>query len=373
MKGSVRLPRPNLAPSFWRLQAVGWLCYVTAITLTTVAFWRDRENFVYRASFVFAAFAISFPLRYVCRKLWRSKVAWPQAMAIAFVTSYLLGLGCSMLATLALANFGSDHPMRFEWSEAFAGSISGCFLLAIWSALYFGVKHYGALEEERHKALVAEASAREAQLRALRYQMHPHFLFNTLNALSTLVHEGRNQAATRMIARLGDFLRATLEGNGQHQVPLADEIFLTEQYLEIEKIRLGERLSLKMNIEPSTLDAMVPHLLLQPLVENAIRHGIAKRREGGHLTISTGREGDDLTIEVCDNGPGKEDCEKAPGEKSESGSGIGLDNLRSRLFQLYGVDQQVDLYFPRGGGCRVKIRLPFQRQPAAPSIARGIA
>lgn len=280
-------------------------------------------------------------------------------MAAAFATSYVLGFACSVVAALALALYGSDRPMPFEWSEAFAGSISGCFLLAIWSALYFGVKHYGALEEERHRTLAAEASAREAQLRALRYQMHPHFLFNTLNAISTLVHEGRNQAATRVIARLGDFLRATLEGDGQHQVALADEIFLTEQYLEIEKIRLGDRLTMKIETMPATLEALVPHLVLQPVVENAIRHGIARRLEGGHLIIQTAREGEDLTIEVSDNGPGKKGGEPVHAQTS---SGIGMDNLRSRLYQLYGVNQQVDLYFPRAGGCRVKIRIPFQKQ-----------
>jgi two-component system, LytTR family, sensor kinase len=355
----VLIPRPFLTPLFWRLQLTGWFCYSATIMLATLAFWRNREEFVYHAALVTSAFAASFLLRLICRRLWRARVAWPRAMVLAFVSSYVLGFACGCVTALAMARYGSVHRKPFDWGEAFAGSISACFLLAMWSALYFGVKHYGALEEERRRALAAEASAREAELRALRYQMHPHFLFNTLNAISTLVHDGRTQAATRMIARLGDFLRATLEGDGRHQVPLADELFLTEQYLEIEKIRLGDRIQVSVEVDPTTLDALVPHLLLQPVVENAIRHGISKRLEGGHLGIRIGHYNHVLKVCISDDGVGAQASQRQADEPS---LGIGLENIRARLRQLYEDKQQVAVKFPRQGGCEVEISIPLCSQ-----------
>src|SRR5262249_6553772 len=177
-------------------------------------------------------------------------------------------------------------------------------ILVAWCALYFGIKYYEALQDERRRTLAAESSAQEAQLRALRYQIHPHFLFNTLNAISTLVLEGQREAATSMIARLADFLRATLEAKAAHEVTLREELHLTEQYLEIEKLRLGDRLQVRINVDSSITDCLVPHLVLQPLVENAIRHGIAPAGQPGLLAIKGEKVDDKILIRVNDDGLG---------------------------------------------------------------------
>jgi len=236
-------------------------------------------------------------------------VAPPHAVAARIpdrtLCSYLLGYVCGATALALESRFGMVPPRPFSWLASLSGAVSNGFVLLSWCALYFGVKYYQALEAERHRALLAEASARDAELRALRYQIHPHFLFNTLNAISTLVIEGQSTAAVSMISRLADFFRATLDDTSSNEVSLEDELFLTEQYFEIEKARLGDRLKVNINVDPELLSCLVPHLVLQPLVENAIRHGIAPRRGSGQVTIRAERKDGRARIEVNDDGLGK--------------------------------------------------------------------
>lgn len=229
------------------------------------------------------------------------------------------------------------------------------FVFLSWSALYFGIKYYQAVEAERRRVLAAETAARDAELRALRYQVHPHFLFNTLNAISTLVLEGHQEAATAMITRLADFFRATLEEQTSEEVPLQGELFLTSQYLEIEKLRLGERLRVDIKVDPALLSCRVPHLILQPLVENAIRHGIAPRRGSGRVAIDAHRQGDKLLIRVTDDGLGKQS--RRDGDRN--GRGIGLTNINKRLQELYGDGGSLDLRWPETGGCQAVLTIPF--------------
>lgn len=277
-------------------------------------------------------------------------------MLLVLVCSYGFGYLCAAVALAAENRFGMVPPRPFSWTASLGGAINAGFVLLAWSTLYFGVKYYQALEAERLRAVTAETLAREAELRALRYQIHPHFLFNTLNAISTLVTEGRRQEATRMIARLADFLRATLEGGSRDEVSLQDELFFVEQYLEIEKVRLGERLEVHLNIDPTVQSALVPHLLLQPLVENAIRHGISARRGIGQLTIQAGRNGGRIRILIADNGQGGH---MRAATASGNPVGIGLSNSEKRLRQLYGSDYRFELLWPEAGGCEVLVELPF--------------
>jgi two-component system sensor histidine kinase AlgZ len=198
----------------------------------------------------------------------------------------------------------------------------------------------------------AETLAHQAQLRALRYQLNPHFLFNTLNAISTLVAQNENAAANRMIARLSEFLRLTLESSGAQEVPLAAEIDFMKRYLEIEQVRLGDRLDIHFDIAPETLAIPVPNLILQPLVENAIRHGIAPRESGGRLEIEARCTGGLLQLEVRNDGP------KPGGDLSPLDQGVGLSNTRARLEQLYGAAHRFELRSLETGGLAVAICLP---------------
>ncbi len=163
----------------------------------------------------------------------------------------------------------------------------------------------------------------------------------------------RTDAATRMIARLGDFLRATLEGSGAHEVTLAEELALTEHYLDIEKARLGDRLTVTVRVGPDTLSAAIPHLLLQPLVENAIRHGIAPRREGGRLEIAAERTPERLQLRLRNDGVVQQSTQSPSGE-----SAIGLNNVRERLQRLYEDDHRFALDIADDGSCEVVIDLP---------------
>ncbi|MGA2137113.1 MAG: histidine kinase [Bryobacteraceae bacterium] len=229
------------------------------------------------------------------------------------------------------------------------------FLLFSWSSLYFSIKQWHTSSQERERLLRAEADVREARLQALRYQLNPHFLFNSLNAVSTLVLDGEASAATKMLAQIGDFLRTSLNGQSALEAPLSQEMAFTEQYIAIEKTRLGERLHVKLTICPDTLDIMVPGMLLQPLVENAVRHGVASIAEGGKIAIESGLHEGRLRITVSNSGRPR------PGNQGEGENGIGKRNISERLQTLYGNDHQFRLQWPESGGCTVIVELPIRR------------
>jgi two-component system, LytTR family, sensor kinase len=187
-------------------------------------------------------------------------------------------------------------------------------------------------------------------------QLHPHFLFNTLHSISSLVLEDPPKANS-MIARLGDFLRLTLDNSDQQLVSLKQETEFLRCYLEIEQVRFGDRLTVAFELEPQTLSAQVPHLILQPVVENAVQHAIAPRATRGHITIEARRLNSLLRLEVRDNGPGITSNGVSPGMK-----GVGLSNVRARLDQIYGSDFRLDLVNSRDGGLAVVMEIPFQRE-----------
>jgi sensor histidine kinase YesM len=222
-------------------------------------------------------------------------------------------------------------------------------------AFIVGVGHYlPAREAHRAQELRAErlrASLAEARLRALQLQLEPHMLFNALNAIGALVITGRKDEAFDVIGRLGDMLRAVLATETRQEVSLGEELRLTESYLAIERARLGDRLDARWEIAPGIESARIPPLLLQPLVENAVRHGVARKVEGGRVVVRADRVGERLRLEVRDDGPGVS-------PSSGSGSGIGLENARRRLEQLYGPAHRLD--FERTGDwTRVSLELPY--------------
>jgi signal transduction histidine kinase len=209
---------------------------------------------------------------------------------------------------------------------------------------------------ERGSFLAAQRPTREAELRALRAQLNPHFLFNAMNSISMLVRRNDNAQAVRMLAGLSDLLRYVLEDSPADEVPLRDELSFLERYLEIEKVRFQDRLQIHMDAAEETLDAFVPNLLLQPLVENAIRHGVARKVSPGRVEIAARRLGDRLIVQVRDDGPGL-----GPGL---GGSGVGLANTRSRLEQLYGAEQSFELRPGQSAGAVATLSLPFHTMPA---------
>ncbi len=208
--------------------------------------------------------------------------------------------------------------------------------------------------ERELRASQLEARLAEARLEMLRMQLHPHFLFNTLHAISALVHEDP-EAADRMIAALSDLLRMALESAAEQEVPLRQELDFLNRYLEIQQMRFGDRLGVKLDAAAETLDVLVPNMMIQPLVENAIRHGIAPRAEGGALEISSRRRGERLAIEICDDGPGL---------PQNSIEGIGLTNTRARLAHLYGNEQHFAIENREGRGACVRLEIPWRTNGA---------
>jgi sensor histidine kinase YesM len=228
-----------------------------------------------------------------------------------------------------------------------------CLLL---SSIYV-VDFYRRFQAEQLKSSELKAALATSQLNALKMQIHPHFLFNTLNSISALIHEDA-EAADKMVARLGDFLRMTLENSGDREVSLKQEMDFVGRYLEIESVRFQDRLVVKMNIDPETLAARVPNLILQPIVENAIKHGISQQESVGSLIISSERHGDRLQIRVEDSGPGLQ-----PSNGNGKGSkpiGIGLANTRARLAHLYEENYQFEIKNAVSHGVIVTLEIPFE-------------
>jgi LytS/YehU family sensor histidine kinase len=233
-----------------------------------------------------------------------------------------------------------------------------------WAVLAVGhvLNYYRQFRDRELLSSQLVAQLAQTQLQILKMQLHPHFLFNTLNAISALIHSDV-ELADRMIARLGDLLRRTLENANQQEVSLRQELDFIEPYLEIEKARLGPRLTVDFNIDPDVMDAKVPNLILQPLVENAIRHGIGPRAAPGKIEIRACRDNGFLRLAIKDTGPG---LQVSPSVLR----GIGLSNTRARLECLYGSHQKLDLTNAPEGGLQVSITFPFQEfagDPADPT------
>jgi two-component system, LytTR family, sensor kinase len=342
---------------FWMLQLCGWGAFGFSMFLATAVWLPLGSAALDKAIFTLLGLLFSLPLRAIYQGLYKKQLSFPKIILVSAVCAYIAALLWTMafyLATEWIRDWSSGRPFQVEkWSSLLNGGLYHTFVLFAWSVLYFGIKHYRELQEQTARTLKAEALAHQAQLRALRYQLNPHFLFNTLNAISTLVAQHENAAANRMLARLGDFLRLTLESSGAQEVPLSAELDFVRRYLEIEQVRLGERLDVRFNISPEALAVPVPNLILQPLVENAIRHSIAPRESGGRLEIEARCAAGLLHLEVRDDGP------KLIGDLTSLCEGVGLSNTQARLAQLYGSSHDFELRVADVGGLAVVIRLPL--------------
>jgi LytS/YehU family sensor histidine kinase len=225
-----------------------------------------------------------------------------------------------------------------------------------WSTLYFAIKYNQIFQEVQKSALKSAAMAHEAQLKMLRYQLNPHFLFNTLNAISTLILEKETVDANRMVTRLSSFLRYSLDNDPMQKVTLEQELAALKLYLDIEKVRFEERLRLEVDVDDESAQALIPSLLLQPLVENAIKYGIARAEQGGRLRIAAKVFAGDLLIELSDDGPG---VELVDGRIPDA-NGVGLRNTQERLAELYGNSHSFHLSETDPHGLTINIRIPFE-------------
>jgi len=215
--------------------------------------------------------------------------------------------------------------------------------------------HFHRAQVRERRAIELEGHLAQAKLQALRMQINPHFLFNTLNAISTLVHTNPH-TADEMISDLSELFRASLESSGDQEIGLARELDLLQRYLAIEQRRFGERLRVEQDVDPEILAAFVPTLILQPIVENAIRHGVEPQAGVGRITIQARREGDQIKLSVSDNG--KQSFDPSVLERKQDG--VGLSNTRGRLQQLYGNEMSFAVNNGELGGWTVVMKIPFR-------------
>ncbi|AKF85142.1 Histidine kinase-, DNA gyrase B-, and HSP90-like ATPase [Myxococcus fulvus] len=289
-------------------------------------------------------FGLRFPFD---RRLWRSRLA--------------LHLGGALAVSFFRATVIYSLDPYFHWYDA-----PPAYTAVLEHALLYNPFIYLTLLGVAHAIYYAEqlrlrdTQLARAQLHALEAQLHPHFLFNTLNSISALVRRDP-LGSERMIARLSDLLRETLQAAGREEVSLRDELRTLQLYLDIQGVRFTDRLRVEQDIAQEALGARVPHLVLQPLVENAIQHGIAPRSAPGTVTVTARREGPELLLEVRDDGVGLREGAAA---KSE-GSGKGLWITRERLVQLYGPAHRLKLEAREEGGARVSLAIPFRTERAA--------
>jgi two-component system sensor histidine kinase AlgZ len=345
------LSKPLRLTSFWRIQIVAWLCFYAWGLLGNLPEMLRRpavlREFNVLTVLMFSATLLLHP---VCRWLLRH---YPSLLAFewrALAVSIATGMVIAFVYTFT---FTGIH--KKDIADLVVNCVQFPFVLFMWCSLYFSIKHWNTSSQERERLLRAEAEVREARLQALRYQLNPHFLFNSLNAVSTLVLDGEASAATKMLSQIGDFLRTSLNNQAGVEAPLSQEMAFTEQYIAIEKTRLGDRLEVNLDICPDTLDAMVPGMLLQPLVENAVRHGVACVAEGGKVDIESELHEGRLRLTVRNSG-----CQ-GPGKHGEGENGIGKRNISERLQTLYGDDHQFWLEWPERGGCIVTVELPIRK------------
>jgi LytS/YehU family sensor histidine kinase len=326
-------------------------------------YWTWPEALLNKTVLVSLVFVLTLGLRRIYQRA-RAHPVSPPVVALLIAVCSCGGAALwreshDLLFRTSLTGFYVGKP-AWEWAPIPLGTfLYGSFVLLAWSLLYNGIKTWEDLQQQKERAGRAELLAREARLRALQFQLEPHFLFNTLNAISTLVVEGDGTAAARMLTRLSDSLRLTLETGDTPEVTVARELEFVSGYLEIEKARFGDRLEVSIEAGPEVMDGLVPALILQPLIENAVKHGILAQEQGGSVRVAITREANLLRLTVSDNGA-------APAESQRGGRrGLGLANTAARLQELYGPASELQLTSSSGTGMCAALAIPFRTLPLA--------
>lgn len=339
---------------FWLAHTVGWFGFAFVHYLGSLQL--DLRDIFVIIIFLnaYAGWLLTAPLRYIYRKAWNLP---PIKIALVVIlTSYFTGVLWQIVKNInywEIYKHGYQPEFWYMYTQSTLGSF---YIILSWSGLYFGSKYYQMLEIEKQNVLKANAVAHQAQLKMLRYQLNPHFLFNTLNAISTLILIEENKIANTMVTKLSEFLRYSLDKDPMKKVTLESEIQALQLYLSIEKVRFEDRLDLNFKVSDNCQHALVPSMILQPLAENAIKHAIAVQEQGGSITIVVNRFADDLLIEVADNGPGADIIEG----NLHRESGVGLVNTRERLQALYNGKFSLVVAHNQPSGVKVNLRLPFQ-------------
>ena len=338
--------------AFWLLQSIGWSGYFFLRTISGFANSKGWIFLVHTLLLTATGYSLTLLMASLFRRLITLRPALTLALSLAAVV--LASIAFSVIETWSVSTF--LNPNFQPEGVGYLGAILLDFaLLAAWTSLYYGINYFLLLEEQIRQRERLESQASSAQLAMLRYQLNPHFLFNTLNSISTLVLLKQTERANAMLARLSSFLRYTLANEPTAKVTLAQEVETLKLYLEIEKMRFEDRLRPHFRIESETIGARLPSLLLQPLIENAIKYAVTPAENGADIWISAQREGQAVRIEVADNGDGEgADMVATPS------TGVGLANIRDRLAQAYGASHRFETKQNERGGFSVIVEIPFE-------------
>ena len=340
--------------AFWFLQSIGWGGYFVLRTLSGVANAFGFAFVIHTLLLTATGYSMTLLMAALFRRLIRLRplITW----AVTIVVLLTASASFSAIETWSHATFVRPglRPQGIEFLSAILLDFS---LLAAWSALYYGINYYLILEKATDQLLKLEHQASTAQLAMLRYQLNPHFLFNTLNSISTLVLLKQTERANAMLSRLSSFLRYTLVNEPAGQVTVAQEVETLKLYLEIEKMRFEERLRTHFQIDPAVSMARMPSLLLQPVVENAIKYAVTPQEEGADIWVDARKVADRVLLTVSDSGPGVDGSTFAA---NQSSTGVGLANIRDRLAQAYGADHRFETQTNKSGGFGVVIEIPYQ-------------
>lgn len=376
MKGSAEIFIANKGkPPFWLLHSLGWTIYAIIFTVDNVFFYRNFNQigieifFPLVLSGIFAAL-LTWPLRYVYRQCWGLTSGW--LISIIILCSFLVSCILTPSKNIAMWYFNQDFdvlsfvagnvPDDFNWYMLFM-SVSYVFLVIfIWSILYFGINYHFRLINEKKLYIEAVRLSHISQIKMLRYQINPHFLFNTLNAISTIELRGSIEKANSMIVQLSTFLRFSLDNDPEKKICLYDELKALMLYLEIEKTRFEDRLAVTFKIEPQTELLLVPSLLLQSLLENSIKYAIAQMSKGGLIQVSAKCQQGYLQMEVADNGSVQDNAyvdkkSQEKGQTASSHTGIGVQNIVDRLKVLYPDNHSFKITRDLTAGYRVQISI----------------
>jgi len=348
---------------FWIMNSSGWvaLSVLTYFSLSLPYSQFELSYFAHNISQSVVGLLLTLPLRWCFKSLW----SWPVAQR--FILAVIATIFFSMLwAVLRLLLFMLMTQEQNLWADYGGWVFPSIFVFFTWSALYHGIKYYQLLQQQREAMLVlesqqrqralqlvrAKAEVKDAQLQLLRYQLNPHFLFNTLNSVASLVSAERTEDAKTMLSRLGDFLRYSLDAGEDMLIPLDKEFWALSQYLMIEQVRFSDRMTLKLDVPANLESLLVPNMLLQPLAENAIKYAIAPSESGGTIRVSAQLKDSRLVLSVEDSGSERLGVSSDTLELSESGAGIGLRNTRERLKNLFSNDFELLVTdSPLGGLC----------------------
>jgi len=293
--------------------------------------------------------------------------AWKRSLLVhvpAFLIISAIHSAAATFINLTIKPFDNMGSSPRTFWPRFLGQMQGAFGsdLLIYGAVLgvcYAIDYYRKYREREFRASELEGQLVQAQLDSLRMQLHPHFLFNTLNGIVGLVRDNKNQAAVNMLVGLSDLLRHALEHSDKHEVSLKEELGFLQLYLNIQQMRFSDRLQFEMDIDPKTMKALVPNLILQPLAENALRHGIGSVAASGVIGIRSSTDNGFLNLTVFDNGAGL-----PINWQLKSGGGIGLTNTAARLQQLYSDNHRLDVRNRAGGGVEVMIQIPFHTEAA---------